>query len=448
MSAAALSEMPRRVPLPAAAQTLWSLFDMDSFLEYCLKRYAHERMLTFRILGFGDIVSVFDPELVREVLTADSEVVLGGEATAEMLGKGLGPNSLLLLDGKRHLDTRRLLLPPFHGEAIRHHAAIVEQVTEQDVEHWPLDTPFALWPRMREITMEVILRTVIGVRDEERHQRLRETLPAFTRGGVFGMVTEERLGPLARGALGRRLPWVRARAEGERLLYEEIAEHRASPEDRHDVLALLTATRHEDGSQLSDQELRDHVLTLLVAGHDTTAASLAWCFERLLRHPEALARVREGARRQEADEADESYLTAVVNETMRLRPVIDTIVRRLRAPFELGGHRLPAGARVAALIAATQRSPRVYPDPLQFRPERFQEGQTAPYSFIPFGGGMRRCIGASFATMEIKTVLQTVLRCVDLRVADPRDERPARMRSLSIVPARGARAVATATLDG
>lgn len=432
--------LPRRVPLPAIVQTLWSLFGMDSFLRFCLKRFPGEKMLAFRIVGFGDVVSVLDPQLIREVLTGDSDVLRGGEANAQALGV-LGPNSLLLLDGEPHLRTRRLLLPPFHGDAISHHARLVEQITATEVDRWPLGEPFALWPRMRTITMEVILRAVIGVRDESRRRRLGEVLPAFVRGGVFGALTETRVPWLSQGAIGRRLPWVRARAEGERLLYEEIADHRASPEGRDDVLALLLAARDESGRAPSDEELRDHVLTLLGAGHDTTAAALAWCFERVLRHPDVLARCR--AARAE----DENYLTAVVNETLRARPVVDSTVRKLSAPLELGGYRLPAGTYVAASIAGIQNSPEHYPDPQRFWPERFLE-RPAPYTFIPFGGGERRCIGASFATMEIKTVLRTVLQGVELRAVRARDERPSRTRSIGIVPAYGARAIAIARLAG
>jgi cytochrome P450 family 135 len=432
--------MPRRVPLPALAQTLWALFGVDSFRQFCLTHFAEEKMLTFRILGLGEVVSVLDPQLIREVFTGDSDVLRAGEVNAQAFGV-LGPNSLLLLDGAPHLRTRRLLLPPFHGEAIRRHAELIEQITAAEVDRWPLGERFALWPRMQAITMEVILRAVIGVRDESRRRRLGELLPAFVRGGLFGALAEAQLPGLMRGAIGRRLPWVRARAEGEELLYQEISDHRASPEDRDDILALLVAARDEDGCPPSDEELRDHVLTLLGAGHDTTAAALAWCFERLLRHPDVLARCRE------ADPGDEDYLTAVVNETLRIRPVVDSAARKLSAPFELGGYRLPAGTIVAASIAGMQLSPQIYRDPLRFSPTRFLE-QPAPYTFIPFGGGTRRCIGASFATMEIKTVLRTVLGRVELRAADLRDERPSRTRSVGIVPARGARAIATTRLAG
>jgi cytochrome P450 len=432
-----VDRLPRRVPLPAVAQTLWSVFGMDSFVRFCLVRYPEERMLSFRIVGVGDVVSVLDPQLIREVFSGDGEVLRAGEANAQALGM-LGPNSLLVLDGEPHLRARRLLLPPFHGEAIAHHARLVEQITAAEIERWPTGEEFALWPRMRAITLKVILRAVIGVRDDQRRALLERLLPAFAHGGVFGALTETRLPWLTRGMIGSRLPWIRARAHAERLLREEIAEHRASPEGRDDILALLVAARDGDGRELSDQELLDHVLTLLGAGHDTTAAALAWCFERVLRHPDVLARCREASK-----ENDDEYLAAVVNETLRVRSVVDSVSRKLSAPLQLGGCLLPAGTFLAVSIRGVQLSPKFYPDPERFRPERFLE-RPAPYTFIPFGGGERRCIGASFATMELKTILRTVLQRVELRAAGRRDERASRTRSIAIVPARGARAVASA----
>ncbi len=430
--------LPRRVPLPAVAQTLWSVFGMDSFVRFCLVRYPAERMLSLRIVGVGYVVSVLDPQLVREVFSGDGEVLQGGEANAQALGM-LGPNSLLVLDGEPHLRARRLLLPPFHGEAIAHHARLVEQITAAEIEHWPIGEEFALWPRMRAITMKVILRAVIGVQDERRRRLLAQLFPAFVHAGVFGALAETRLPWLTRGAIGDRLPWIKARAQAEQLLREEIAEHRSSPEGREDILALLVSARDEDGRELSDQELLAHVLTLVGAGHDTTAAALAWCFERVLRHPDVLARCREASTGK-----DEEYLTAVVNETLRVRPVVDSVGRKLSAPLELGGCRLPAGTFLAVSIRGVQQSPRFYPDPERFRPERFLE-RPAPYTFIPFGGGERRCIGASFATMELKTVLRTVLQRVELHAAGSRDERASRTRrSIAVVPARGARVIASA----
>jgi cytochrome P450 family 135 len=432
--------LPRDVRLPAVAQTAWSIFGMDSFVRFCLKRYPDESMLAFRILGLGNVVSVLDPQLIREVFSADSDVLRGGELNAQIFGV-LGPNSLLLLDGERHLRTRRLLLGPFHGQEIARHVELIEQIAAAEVERWRLGREFALWPRMRAITMEVILRTVIGVRDEPRCRELSEMLPAFVRAGPFGTLAETRMPWLTRGRIGGRLPWVRERAQAERLLYEEIAAHRADPDGREDVLAMLIAARDEDGQELSDEALRDHLLTLLGAGHDTTAAGLAWCFERVLRHPDVVARCR-----QASIDNDDEYLTAVVYETLRVRPVADAAARKLSAPLELGGYRLPAGTIVAASINGVQHSPKVYPDPARFSPERFLGERPAPYTLIPFGGGERRCIGASFAMMEIKTVLRTVLRQIELRPANPRDERASRTRSAATVPAHGTRVIATARM--
>jgi cytochrome P450 family 135 len=429
--------LPRRVPLPAVAQTLWLVFGMDSFIRFCLVHYPAEGMLSFRIVGLGDVVNVLDPQLIREVLSGDGEVLRGGEATAQVFGM-LGPNSLVVLDGEPHLRARRLLLPPFHGEAIAHHARLVEQITAAEIEHWPIGQEFALWLRMRTIMLKVILCAVVGVQDERRRVLLEQFLPAFARGGPSVALAETRLPWLARGTIGSRLPWVKARAKAEQLLREEIAEHRSSPEGREDILALLVAARNEDGRELSDQELLDHILTLLVGGHDTTAAALAWCFERVLRHPHVLARCRETS-----TEKDEEYLNAVVNETLRVRPVADSVFRRLSAPLELGGCHLPAGTFLAVSIRGVQLSPKFYTDPQRFWPERFLE-RPAPYTFIPFGSGERRCIGASFAMMEFKTVLRTVFQHLELRAVGSRDERACRTRSIAVVPARGARVIASA----
>ncbi|HEX5310082.1 MAG TPA: cytochrome P450 [Solirubrobacteraceae bacterium] len=395
-------------------------------------------MLAFRLAGIGNVVTVLDPELIGEVFTGDSDVLRGGEANAQALGALLGPDSLLLLDGQRHLYTRRMLLPPFHGEAIAHHERLVEQIAIGEVEHWPVGEEFALWPRMRTITMEVILRAVIGVQNNDRRQRLATLLHAS--GGVFGALLETRLSRLASSPIGKRLPRIKRRAEARRLLLDEIAEHRARPEGRKDILAMLVAARDEQGRALSDSELLDHLLTLLGAGHDTTAGTLAWCFERVLRHPDVLERCRAAIA-----EGDNEYLTAVVNETLRTKPATDSVVRKLSAPLELGGCRLPAGTLVAAAIQGVHYSPAVWPEPHSFRPERFLT-RPAPYTFIPFGGGDRRCIGASFAMMETRTVLATVLRRIELRPARQRGERSTRLRSVAIVPARGARVVATARI--
>jgi cytochrome P450 len=428
--------LPQGIRLPAIVQTLWSVFGVDSFVELAVKRYASQGMVAFRISGIGDVVSVFDPRLIAEVFTGDSDVLRGGEANAQVLGGRVGQHNPFLLDGERHLRARRLLLPPFHGEAIAHHERMVEEITTSEVEGWPVGREFALWPRMRAITMQVILRAVIGVQNEERRQRLARLLPAFARGGLFGALAELRLPWLAHGAVGRRMPWIKERAEATRLLLDEIAERRARPDGHEDILAMLVAARDEQGHGLTDEELFDTVLPLLGAGHDTTAAVLAWCFELVTRHPDVIEHCRAAIA-----ENDREYLTAVINETLRMRPVTDAVARKLSAPLELGGYRLPAGTFVVASVRGVQYLPSVWPDPHSCRPERLLE-RPAAYTLIPFGGGDRRCIGASFVMMEIRTVLATVLQQVELRSAKSRPERPTRLRGVSIVPARGTRVVA------
>jgi cytochrome P450 family 135 len=347
----------------------------------------------------------------------------------------LGPHSVLVLDGSEHVQARRLMLPPFHGDAVRAYAERVADVAVEEVEQWPVGVPMALRPRMQAIALQVILRAVIGVRDERRFAQLRALLPQLLSFNVIEMWLVWMFPKVLDTALARRHPFTRVRPEVDRLLFEEIAEHRADPEGRDDVLAMLVAARDGDGQALNDQMLRDQLVTLLLAGHETTATGLAWAFERLLRHPDVLRRL--------TDEIDagreDAYLTAVVNETLRVRPVIDGVWRKLTAPAVIGGRRLPAGTTVMPSIALVQLS-HLYPDAHAFRPERFLDAPPPSYSLIPFGGGTRRCIGASFATMEMKAVLRTVLARVELLAADPKPE-ATRVQHVTLVPDRGARAV-------
>lgn len=427
MTDAGLPPGPRR---PALLQTLAMTFAFDRFVTAC-ERYGP--VVTLRLLGFGPMVAVTDPTLIKQVFTGDPDVLHSGEANAQ-LSAVLGHGSVILLDGERHLRRRKLLLPPFHGEAVRAYAGVVAQIAEAEIACWPRDRPFAILPRTRAITLEAILRLVIGVRDEERLAQLRALLPRIT-GSMAGIVLEGIRPGLADGCLGPRLPWVRARRRAERVLDDEIAAHRAAPEGRDDVLALLIAARDEDGGALSDEELRGELLTLLLAGHETTATALAWCFERLVRHPDVLARLRD-----ELAGDDDAYLDAVISETLRSHPVVDSAQRLLTEELELGGHRLPAGTRIAASIWAVQHSA-AFEAPERFAPERFLDRRPAPYALIPFGGGVRRCIGASFAEMEMRTVLRTVLSRVDLQPTTAAPEKARRGRGITTVPARGARVV-------
>lgn len=418
-------------------QTVLGLFFAERFTDYCVRRFPS--LVTLRVLGLGAFVAVHDPDVIKQVFTGDRDVLRAGEANA-LLGT-LARASVVVADGERHLRLRRLLLPPFHGEALRRHRELIREIALADVERWPAGQPWAVLPRMRAITLEVILRVVLGVRDEQRSERLRRVLPGVLGVGIMTLFAENAQPRLFEGRLGAKVfPWIRARREAERLLEEEIAAHRADPDGREDILALLLATRDEDGRGLTDEELRDQLLTLLIAGHETTASTLAWCLERLGRHPGALARLQVALATDDGD----AHLEAVINETLRVRPAVDQVARKLASPMELAGHTVPAGTVVAASILGVQRS-EAFAEPEQFRPERFLDGPAPPYAFIPFGGGARRCIGASFAVMEMKTVLRAVLESVALRAPASKPERPTRWNHFATAPGKGGRVIVTAT---
>jgi cytochrome P450 len=436
--------LPPGVRLPRLAQSaLWAVYP-GALSRYCKRRYGPT--FTLRPLGIGDVVVVTEPEAIREVFTGDREVLRAGEANAVM-GPIVGKHSLLTLDGERHIRHRRLVSPSFHGEAVRTYRERVAEIAAAEVDRWPVGRELPIRPRMQAITLEVILRTVVGVSDERRMERLRTLLRRITQVGVVEMWIVWAYPHLIDHAVVKRFSTLRLMPEVDGLLYEEIAAHRAEPDGREDVLALLLAARDEDGEGLSDEELRDHLITLLVAGHETTTTALAWCFERLLRHPAAHLRLQ-----RELDEgSDERYLDAVLNETLRVRPVIDAVWRKLAAPAEVAGWLLPAGATVMPSIEIVQHSD-AFADAGAFRPERFLEGSAGgrashPYTFIPFGGGARRCVGASFAMMEMRAIVRTVLERVALRAPSARSER-VKVHHITLVPARGGRVIVTGRRGG
>jgi cytochrome P450 family 135 len=425
--------LPPGPRFPRIVQTgLWGLAPV-AFVKGCRRRYGD--VFTLRALALGEIVVVADPDSIRQVFAGDRDVFHAGEANA--LSPVLGEHSLLCLDGDEHLRQRRRMLPPFHGEAVKAYRRRVAAIADAQVRRWPVGEPLAIRDRMRAIALEVILQAVIGVRDPERLERLRELMPRLLDFSLLDMLAVRAYPKLVDSPIGRRHRSQRIRPEVDGLLFAEIADHRASPEGRDDILAMLIKPR--DGEDpLSDDELHDQLVTLLLAGHETTTTALAWCFERLVRHPEVLARLQDELATHESDE----YLDAVVNETLRVRPVIDAVWRKLTAPAEVARHRLPAGTRVVPSIVLVQRS-EAYREPEAFRPERFLESSAAPYTLIPFGGGPRRCIGASFAVMEMKTIIRTVLSSIELRAADPKPER-VRLQHITLVPDRGAEVIVTA----
>ena len=426
--------LPPGPRLPRAAQTLAWVTRPLPWLSRCRERYGDS--FTVRIAQEGDWVMLTNPDDVQQVFKGDPRLLHAGEANA-ILGPLLGHNSVLLLDDDRHMSQRKLLLPPFHGERMRAYGDLMASVARQEIETWPRGEPFALWPRMQAVTLEVIIRAVFGVQGGERLDRmrrtLRETLERATDIKTFLAIAT--LGP--RRLEGMRF-FQRELDEVNAVVFEEIRDRRAATdlEDREDILSLLLTARHEDGSPMSDEELRDELMTLLVAGHETTATALAWAIERLVRHPEKLRRVAD-----EAEAGEDEYTDAVAKETLRLRPVIPVVVRLLQEPMEIGGNLLPAGARVTPNILLMHRREDIYPDPHQFRPERFLEQPAGTYTWIPFGGGVRRCLGASFALFEMKTVLQEVARSLALSPTSPESEH-IRRRAITLTPSAGTEVVA------
>ena len=402
------------------------------------RRERYGDVFSSRFPVFGRVVYVADPAEVKRIFTGDPVSFHAGEVNALALGDALGEHSLLTLDEDRHMSQRKLLLPSFHGERVRGYTEVMAEATAAEVARWPRGSPFPLRPRMQAITLEVILRAVFGVRDGERMNAFRASIPRLADAtSVLSLL------PFMDRDLGGRSPVARFRralADVDAQIHAQIAERRrelasAGPGEplADDVLTMLLGARHEDGSPMSDAELRDQLVTLLTAGHETTATGLSWAFERLVRTPRVMQTLTERL-------DDDEYGDAVVKETLRIRPVVADVARRLTADAEIGGYTLPAGTIVVPAIAAIHARPDLYPEPDEFRPERFLDGRAESYAWIPFGGGVRRCIGATFAQVEMRTVLREVLRRVRLRAPSRRSER-ARVAHVTAVPARGCRVV-------
>jgi cytochrome P450 len=438
--AEALPRGPRLSPF--ALTVIWSLAP-GWVMDQCVRRLGDSFTLTFFPSG-RKLVMVSDPEAVKAVFTAPPEVAPSA-AGASPIASIMGPSSVITLIGPEHMRQRKLLLPPFHGERMREYADVIVQATRRSMAEWPLDEPMKLSERTRAITLEVILRAVFGV-EASRMDALRDAIGGLITPTQFPALLLFALrGPsLERpgGSIGRALDHL------DEVIYAEIARRRAQVdlEDRADILSLLLLARDEDGQAMTDQELRDELVTLLLAGHETTATSVAWAMERLVRHPDKLARL---VAEIDAGEGDD-YMQAVISETLRVRPVVPLVVRVLQKPLQVGARELPAGTRVVPSIYLTNRNPSVYDSPEEFRPERFLEREGGrdinPYSWIPFGGGIRRCIGASFATLEMKLMLQTMLS----ELAPSLPARGGRLwrrgewsqrRAITLVPAGGARVV-------
>ena len=402
-------------------------------------RRAHRTygdVFTMRFYG-DDFVVLAHPDAVKEVFTGDPELLRAGEGNKILLPV-LGNNSVLLLDGARHLRQRKLMLPPFHGERMQRYREIIVAATEREVATWRSGEEIALAPRMQEITLEVITRAVFGVTDSAGVERLRTVLLA-----MLDYVQQPRNLILFIVAMGKpdlldRIPsFGKAMGPVDETLFAEIRARRevTDLEQREDILSMLLQARDEDGEGLSDEELRDELMTLLVAGHETTASALGWAFERLMRHPDAMANAVDDARGGNGE-----YLDAVGKETLRLRPILPMVARKLQEDMTFGGVEVPAGVTIAPCIYLVHHREDIYPEPDAFRPERFVGVKPGTYTWLPFGGGIRRCIGASFALFEMQVVLETVLRSVELRPVVSAPEHTLR-RTITLVPEHGARAV-------
>ena len=428
-------ELPPGPRAPRGLQTLrWGARPMR-FMRDCHDRYGD--MFTMRIAPEGTWVLLADPEHVKQVFTGDPGIFHAGEANTILLPL-VGDHSVLLLDDAAHMQQRKLLLPPFHGKRMARYGELMRDVAVAEIERWPKGQPFKLQPHMQALTLEVIIQAVLGVRDAARLEEVRTTLRTLLQ-DVMSPASSVLLAMLGPHRF-RRLPMVkRGLAPTNEMLYDEIARRRADPqlEEREDILSLLLQARHEDGQPMSDVELRDELVTLLVAGHETTATALSWALERLVRHPAKLERLRDEVRAGEDD-----YLDAVVKETLRLRPVLPLVVRMLTEPVQIGDYLLPQGTRVAPCIYLVHRREEVYPEPHAFRPERFIEQPAGTYTWIPFGGGVRRCLGASFALFEMKQVLSALVERVQIEAAQPEPER-VRRRQITLAPSRGGEVVVT-----
>jgi cytochrome P450 len=421
--------LPPELPRSPLWQTLAWSFRPLAFMARGRAEIGDAFSVSF--VGFErPMVLISDPAAVKALYTERRNGLPPGRSF--QLEPVLGARSVLLLEGEEHIARRRLMLPPFHGERMRSYEGIVEEIVTAEIDSWPIGREFPIHERMQAITLEVILRAVFGVAEGPRLDALR---------GMLGNLLVETGSPtmILRALVARRsgrdpLASVRTRLDQvDEALMAEIAEHRRRPdlEQRDDILSMLMTATFEDGTSMDDRELRDQLMTLLLAGHETTATALAWTFDLLLRHPVEL-----GLLRGSLENGEDAYLKATISESLRLRPVVPLAGRRLAEDLVTDDLELPAGTDVTAAIWLTHTDPKLYPDPFAFRPERFLESAPETYAWIPFGGGVRRCLGAAFAEFEMRIALREILLRTSLHKVDPRPERTGR-RNITFSPRAG-----------
>ena len=436
-------------PPPALDQPIYkqSLTFLRDPLEFHLgaARRMGDVWLTKLDVGDQKLVMTSHPEHARSLFTAKPEDApsLTGESPLRPV---LGPSSVLTLVGEQHMRQRKLLLPPFHGDAVRRYVALIDTIAEREIDGWPVGEPFALAPRMQALTLEVIMGGIFGIEGQpargSSEYKLRDVIRRVTRASthpLWLLVEARNAGRQdARGVL--RL----VNALIDRQLYATIARRRSEAvrENGRDILSLLLEATDETGEPLTDEELRDELITLVLAGHETTANQLAWTFERLLRTPSAYDELRDAVR-VHGDDSSASYVEATIHEGMRVRPVVPLVARRVTRPWRLGDYVVPAQTPVAVSIVALHHRADVYPKPHAFRPERFLDAKPGTYTWVPFGGGIRRCLGAELAMAEQRVVLAAIARRTDLSAPEPAPE-IGRQRNVTMIPNRACRVVVRA----
>ncbi len=436
-----LKQLPPGPPLPPALQLLGTWFRPGMSMVMLMRRYG--RRVTVNIPFQPPLVMISDPEEVKQIFKLAPDVAHPGRG-ARILEPILGRYSLILLDEDLHLQHRRLLLPAFHGDRMKLLVDLMRELTDAELDGWPTDTPVSLHPHLQALTLEVILRAVFGMEKGQRLDELREAVA-----GILALA--DRPLSIILPVADRYLGWVptmrefkRLRARSRELIFAEIRDRRAAFASgaadgvggikSRDVLAMMLAARHEDESPMSDQEIHDELMTALVAGHETTASQLAWTFMHVARDRRVATRLSDELAAGEGD----AYMTATINESLRLRPVLPQVEPRyLRKPVTIGGFDYPAGVALIPAPYMLHHDPEVYPEPFSFRPERFLDQSPGTYTWIPFGGGRRRCLGAAFALQEMKIVITEVMRRFELEPAEPRGERTVR-RSITTSPQHGA----------
>jgi cytochrome P450 len=434
--AAIIDGLPPGPTMPRALQTLGVLTRQRPFLERQRRRYGN--MFTMNIAALGPMVVLADPALIKHTFQADAKTLHAGSRSP--LRKVLGDNSLLGIDEEHHMEQRKLLLPPFKGARMKAYEPLIEEIAIAEIERWPVGTEFATAKSMQRITLRAILRAVFGATGAMLHE-LEELLPSWTDQGQ----SLSRF-PQGHKDLGPWSPWgrfLRLRAKVDAILDRLIEDARRDPDltERPDVLALMVQARRDDGSALTNAEIRDQLVTMLAAGHETTAHTLAWSIERLRRHPDVLARLVE-----EVDAGGKDLRDATIREVQRMRPVISFSGRHTMQPFVVGGYRLPKGIMIGLSAGLTHFDPDLFPHPDRFDPDRFIAARPDTYSWIPFGGGVRRCIGATFAHMELDVVLRVILERVELAPTRAPDE-PWKFKGVAWSPAGGGQALVTRLRD-